>query len=41
MESDLRKMLDKKEISLNGYLSAIKKGYLEKSDFELKDEWDI
>ena len=41
MESDLRKMLMKKEISFKGYSAAIKRGYLQKSDFELKDDFDL
>jgi len=38
MEEDLIKMAEQGKISYTGALSAMKKGYLEKSDFELKDD---
>lgn len=36
LESDLIKLREKGELSLQGYQNVIKKGYLEKSDLEGK-----
>lgn len=39
LQSDLMEMVEKGELSYKGYLEAIKRGHVIKSDFELKDEW--
>jgi hypothetical protein len=37
MHDDLAKMVEKGDIPLQGYLKAVKRGYVQKSDFDEKD----